>query len=196
MSMQEIINKLNQVFNYLFVKGGIILTTILTLFLTAIGFPKSVIYFILSLIIFDILTRWFSIVYKKYGKFNLANFYKAWKERSLNSKKLKIGFFTKVFFYAILLIIAHQASIVPELAFGEVISNFMYSMIIILDMISILENMIESGWSKLKGMLAFFNKKKDELVGGNESETEAEEIQIPTEITTEDTIIENEIPQG
>lgn len=181
--MHEIANKLYQVFNYLFVKGGIILSVVLTVFLTAIGFPKQVIYFIIALIIADIITRWFAIVYKKYGKFNLTNFYNAWKSQILNSKKLKIGFFTKVFFYAILLVVAHQSSIVPELAFGKIISNFMYSMIIILDIISILENMIESGWSKLRGMLNFFNKKKDELAGEVESKlsNDTEEVDTTSE---------------
>ena len=166
--MNEILGKLEQVWNYLFVKGGIIFTALLTLLFSAIGFPKSIIYFIIFLIVADVLTRWFAIVYKNYGKFNLYYFFSAWKEQELNSKKLKIGFFTKVFFYAILLTISHQASVVSELVFGDVISNFMYSMIVILDIISILENMIESGYSKLQPILNFFSKKKDELIDKNQ----------------------------
>lgn len=173
--MTEILNKLEQVWNQLILKGGIILSAILALFLTAIGFPKSVIYFILFLMIADILTRWFSIIYSKYGKFNLSNFYQAWKEHILNSKKLKAGFFVKVFFYAILLVIAHQASIVPELAFGQVISNFMYSMIIILDAISVIENIIDCGFHQFSPLLKFFKNRKSEIIKPFDDNAKTEE---------------------
>jgi hypothetical protein len=171
--MYEIFHKLEQVWNYLFIKGGIIFSFLLTLFLNAIGFPKQCIYLIIFLIIADIGTRWYAVVKVQYGKFNLSHFFLAWKEHNLNSKKLKIGFFTKIVFYAILLVIAHQASIVPEFAFGATVSNFMYSAIIILDIISIGENMVDAGFTKAKAIVDYLKKKKDELFGKKENkETE------------------------
>jgi hypothetical protein len=176
--MEVFIHKIQSIWNYLFTKGGIISSTILTAFLTAIGFPKQIIYFIIMLIVADVLTRWYAIVRKKYGNFNLKLFYKAWVEKDINSNKLKSGIFAKIFFYAILLIIAHQTTIVPELAFGKIISNFVYSVIVILDCISIVENMIDSGYSKFKPMLQFLKNKLKELIGSN-GKTDETIVEIP-----------------
>lgn len=158
-----ITSKIISVWNYLFEKGGIIFSFILTVFLTAIGYPKGVITFIIVLVIVDILTRWYSEVHKHYKEFTLKTFLNAWKDGILSSKKLKQGLFTKIFFYAILLYFAHQTSIIPELGFGIIISNFIYSVIIILDMISVFENMIQAGFTKVRPILNLLERKKDEL---------------------------------
>lgn len=177
--INAICSKALSVLDYLFTKGGLFLSTLLTIFLSAIGYPKQIIFFIIALMIADIITRWYAIVKNKYERFTINIFFKAWKNGVLNSHKLKEGFFVKIFFYAILLIIAHQTSVLPEVTFGDLISNFIYSMVIILDCISVLENMTSAGFSKFKPILNFFKKKKDELIEDKKSEEVAEvEVEI------------------
>jgi hypothetical protein len=171
-----IMSKFLTVWNYLFEKGGIIFSFVLTVFLTAIGYPKGVITFIIALVIVDILTRWYSEVHKHYKEFTLKTFYVAWKDGILSSKKLKQGLFTKIFFYAILLYFAHQTSVIPELGFGVIISNFIYSVIIILDMISVFENMIQAGFTKVRPILNMLERKKDEMFNENMVTKNEEEI--------------------
>lgn len=160
----NILGKITSVWDYLVYKGGLILSFILTTFLALIGYPKQVIYFIMTLIVVDVITRWMSEVYKEYGAFSFSLFIKSWEDKILTSKKLKNGLFIKIFFYAIILLMAHQCSVVEEIYFGAAISNFLYSILIILDCISIIENMIDCGFSKFKLILKFFNRKKDELI--------------------------------
>jgi hypothetical protein len=159
--------KIMSCWDYMILKGGLFFSFLLTTFLTAIGFPSQTIYFIIFLIICDILTRFHATVYKHCGYFSIRLFFKAWKEKVLSSKKLKNGLFTKILFYSILLYIAHQCKISDELYLGTVISNFMYSSIIILDIISILENMGESNFKMASFIKTFFEKQKDKLIDDN-----------------------------
>lgn len=162
--MQIIFNKLYLIWHYLFEKGGLIFSFLLTSFLAAIGFPKQVIIFIIVLVILDILSRWVAEVIKAYGKFDFLLFLKAWKHKKLNSKKLKRGLFLKVFFYSILLYIAHQCSICNELIFNNLISNFLYSILIVLDCISICENATDAGFDNINPIHKYLIKKKDDLL--------------------------------
>jgi len=159
--------KIMSCWDYMILKGGLFFSFLLTAFLTAIGFPSQTIYFIIFLIICDILTRFHTTVYKHCGCFSIRLFFKAWKEKVLSSKKLKNGLFTKILFYSILLYIAHQCKISDELYLGTVISNFIYSSIIILDIISILENMGESNFKMASFIKTFFEKQKDKLIDDN-----------------------------
>jgi hypothetical protein len=163
---EVVLHKIQSVGDYMIIKGGLVLSFCLTLFLNAIGYPKQVILFIAFLIIADILTRFHSEVYKHYGYFSIQKFFQAWSssEKVLTSRKLKNGFFTKIFFYSILLYIAHQTGITNELYFGKFVSNFMYSSLIILDSISICENMSESNFANANFIKKFFEKQRDNLM--------------------------------
>jgi hypothetical protein len=160
-------DKLIEGWNILSNKFILIFNIVLTAFLSAIGYPKQVILFIVTLICLDVLTRWYAEVVKKYGHFSIYNFLKAWKpsEKALSSKMLKKGLFEKIFFYGIFLFIAHQTSIITEMTFGQIISNFLYSIMIILDSISIFENIVDSGFDSAKPILDFFKRKKTEIIG-------------------------------
>lgn len=159
-----VIMKIYSVWDYMIEKGGVVLSFILTLFLNAIGFPKNIIYFISFLVVADILTRFHSEVYKHYGEFTIKNFFKSWRHQVLTSRRLKNGLFTKIFFYTILLYIAHQMSITSELYFGQFVSNFIYSSLVVLDCISILENMTESDFSYASFIKKYFEKQRDKLM--------------------------------
>jgi hypothetical protein len=174
-------DKLIEGWNILSNKFILIFNIVLTAFLTAIGYPSQVINFILILIILDVLTRWYAEVVKRYGHFSIYNFLKAWKpkEKALSSKQLKKGLFEKIFFYGIFLFIAYQTSIIEQMTFGTIISNFLYSIMIILDSISIFENIVDSGYTSAKPILDFFKRKKTEITG---TENNAEnEVKIDNE---------------
>jgi hypothetical protein len=56
--MWEVIcEKCNDIWNDLIVKGGILISLLLTMFLSAIGYPKQIILFIIVLIPIDILAK-------------------------------------------------------------------------------------------------------------------------------------------
>lgn len=156
-------DKLQSCWEYLIHKGGLIFSFILTGILSLIGFPKQIINFIIFLFIMDILTRWYAVVIVNYGQFSLKNFYKAWKDKHLNSKSLKRGVFAKIFIYFVILVIAHQAGITQEFIVGQVVGSFLYSILIILDCISIFENLLESGFAIANPILKFFRSKKDDI---------------------------------
>jgi hypothetical protein len=158
-------DKLIEVWSILSNKFMLIFNFILTAFLSAIGYPSQVIKFIVVLIFLDVITRWYAEIVKEYKHFNLYYFFKAWRDKVLTSKKLKKGLFEKIFFYAIFLFIAYQVSIIEQMQFGQVISNFLYSIMIILDTISIFENMVDSGFDSAKPILDFFKRKKTEITG-------------------------------
>lgn len=162
--MDVLVQKLESIWNYLFHKGGIIISTLLTLFLDVIGYPKQVINFVVTLIIIDILTRWMAEVVKVYGLFTFKNFLKAWKNKVLNSKKLKKGLFVKIIFYSIFLYIANQMYINDEIIYGKTMSNFIYSIMITLDCISIGENSVDAGISSFKILVQFFKNKERQLL--------------------------------
>ena len=158
-----VLERIQSFWDYMVYKGGIIFSFILTTILTLIGFPKQVINFIIFLFFMDILTRWYAIVVINYEYFSFKKFIQAWRDRKLNSKSLKRGIFVKLFIYFIILVIAHQAGITNEFIFGQVVSNFLYSILIILDCISIFENLLESGFAGANSILQFFKNKKNEI---------------------------------
>ena len=161
--MHVFVDKLTSMWDYLVIRGGILLSFLITLFLSAIGYPKQVIVFVVVLMIADVVSRWVAEVVMAYDYFDLINFFKAWRYKVLNSKKLKSGLYVKIFYYAIILFIAHQASITEELAFGQLISNFLYSILIVLDCISIMENATESHFEKAVPILCYMKRIKNKV---------------------------------
>lgn len=162
--LDAIFQKICSVWDYMVVKGGLVISFLLSTFLTAIGYPSQAIIFIVSLIVIDILTRFHTEIYKHYGYFTIKLFFKGWKEKVLTSRKLKNGLFTKIFFYSIILYIAHQTSIIEQLYFGQFISNFLLSSIIVLDLISIFENLSDSDVLQAKFIKQFLEKQRDKLM--------------------------------
>jgi hypothetical protein len=56
-------------------------------------------------------------------------------------------------------------TIVPEMILGETMSNILYSLLIIIEVISILENFDDAGHKDITPFLRIFKKKKAELIG-------------------------------
>jgi hypothetical protein len=134
--------------------------------LTAIGYPKQVLFFILWLIVADTITKHYSIVVINYKEFTLGNYRRAWKDKNLSSRGLKNGWGIKGLFYFPILFFAHQASILPEIIWGEIISNTIYSMLSIIEMRSIFENFEDAGYKRYSSVFKFISLKEDEMSKG------------------------------
>ena len=137
-----------------FVLGGI---------LTAIGYPKEVLVFIAYLIAIDLLSKWFSIVKVCYGDFTWKNYWKAWAEKKLTSRQLKNGLGVKAIVYLPILYVAQKASILPEIIGGQYASQLFYSLMIVIEGKSIMENFRDAGYTQANSFLKIFNQKEKAL---------------------------------
>lgn len=137
-----------------------VLGSCLGLLLTLIGYPKEVLVAIFVLMVFDTLTKFYSIVVINYGSFTFKNYRKAWKERNLSSRGLKTGWGIKVILYFPMLIFAEQFTIGKE-----AISNILYGVLLIVEFKSILENFEDCGCSNgiIKILLSFLKNKEKEM---------------------------------
>ena len=139
-------------------------------FLSAIGYPKEVLSFIFWLVIIDLITKQYSIVVVKFGSFTVRTYLDGWRQRVLTSRGLKDGLGVKALLYTPILYIAHKMSIVQELMFGSALSSVLYSLLIIIEIISILENFDDAGHKEVAPLVRLFKKKKGEITGEGEEE--------------------------
>lgn len=148
-----------------FDKGILLLSIIGGLFLSAIGYPKQIIVFIVALTLIDIFTKHISIVIANYGSLSLSNYFTAWKEKVLTSRQLKNGISVKTILYASLLYVAHQLGIIEGILFGKEISGILYSAIVLVELSSVLENGIAMGGTWLIPILDLVKNKFKQLFG-------------------------------
>lgn len=151
---------MNLAFNKVVMGLSLVFGTILS----AIGYPKQVLGFILILTIIDTATKHYSIVKINYNAFTLKNYLRAWKDRNLTSRGLKNGLGIKTILYLPVLFVAHQVSILPEIIWGKEISNILYSLIAIIEFRSILENFEDCGAKGLSSILKFIKGKEEALI--------------------------------
>lgn len=162
---QVILNELTKAWAVLSHWGIWLVSLIVGTLGTALGYPKQVLIVILIAIILDTLTKWYSIVTVNYKQFTLPNFFKAWKDKNLTSRALKNGVGSKTIMYLPVLYLAHQASILPQIIGGVTMSNVLYTIILLIEGISIIENFIDCGYTGLTPILNFFKKKQEEVTG-------------------------------
>jgi len=152
-----------EVITRFFDKGILILSIIGSIFLSAIGFPKQIIFFIVALTLIDIVSKHISIVIVNYGSLSFANYTKAWKEKILTSRQLKNGISVKTIMYASLMYIAHQLGIIEDIMFGKQISYIIYNSIVLVEISSVLENGIVMGGTWLIPIRDFIKNKYKQL---------------------------------
>lgn len=124
------------------------------------GDPNYLTLLIVILFISDFLTRLIAET-KKAGGISPKYVKKALELGYIKSKKFKEGLFVKVFFYTILMSVAHAAQMAEGLFIGDFIASTIYFAIVINDLISVLENMIEAGFSNWTWVLDKIKKKKE-----------------------------------
>lgn len=157
--LSQLSDMLQTMFHYLVLA----LSFVLGVFLSAIGYPKEVLSFIFWLIIIDLATKHYSITVINYGRFTVGNYVHAWGDRFLTSRGMKNGLGVKAILYTPILFIAHKLSVVDEVVFGDAMSNILYSLLMIIEIISVLENLSDAGHKEIKPLIKLFRKKKDEL---------------------------------
>ncbi|WP_336786969.1 phage holin family protein [Paenibacillus sp. MMO-177] len=158
--LSQFLEMLHSMFNH----AVLLLSFVLGVFLSAIGYPKEVLSFIFWLIIIDLCTKHYSIVVMNYGRFSIGNYISGWRDRHLTSRGMKNGVGVKALLYTPILFIAHKLSIVPEVVFGGAMSNILYSLLMIIEIISILENLGDAGHKEVKPLVQLFKRKKKELL--------------------------------
>lgn len=161
--LSVIIYQAQDLFNLIFNKTVMAISVILGSLLTAIGYPKEVLAFILVLIIIDIATKQYSIVKKEYKNYTIKNYFKAWKERKLTSRALKNGIGVKTLLYLPILYVAHTACRLEEIVFGDVIANTLYTLLVVIEASSIIENFTDCGYTQLIPFLKYLRSKEESL---------------------------------
>jgi hypothetical protein len=164
----EILDQVQYIFALLFSKGLIFLSLVFGVFFNAIGYPKEIFIFILTLIIIDLFTKQGSIVIIHYGKFTIKNYMQAWIDRHLTSREIKNGITVKIILYSPFLYIANTIGTLPQIIYGNLISSVMYTMIALVEISSITENFIDSGHKSLIPFRDFIRSKQKQLFGGKE----------------------------
>ena len=162
--MKEILYNFAEGFSLLFNKVILFFSVLGGVLLSAIGYPKEVLMFILTMVVIDLLTKQYAIVKVSYGSFTLRNYCKAWKDKKLTSRELKNGIGVKTFLYMPVLYMAHKASVVPEILYGNVISNVMYTLLIIVEFTSMIENFILAGHTLFVPFLKFIKSKQQQIL--------------------------------
>lgn len=131
--------------------------------LTQIGYPKESIIFIVTLVSIDLLSKQYAIVRENYSSFSIRLYGKAWMEKKLTSRQLKNGLGVKSILYLPLLYMAHQASVIKEFMFGDTVSQVIYTMLMLIEMASIFENLRDAGHIEVNTLLKLVKSKQSEL---------------------------------
>lgn len=137
--------------------------------LSAIGYPKQVLVFIMTLSVMDIVTKHYSIVTLNYGYFSIGNYFRAWRDKNLTSRAMKTGLGIKVMLYSFVLYVAHQVSVLPEIMYSGSISNTLYTMVMLIETISISENFVDCGYKGFALFLQFFKGRHAQIFTNTQS---------------------------
>ena len=146
-------------------KTLLFLSIVISIFFSAIGYPKEVIVFILVLVIIDLITKQSSLIITKYGQFTIHNYISGWidKPAVLTSRALKNGICVKTILYSPVLYMAHQFTVIPQMICGNIIANTFYTLLILVEISSIFENFIASGFTFFIPFLKYAKKKQDDI---------------------------------
>lgn len=149
----------NMVNNYID-KMHLFFSLVLTVFLTAIGWHNhyEIVSFLVNLAILDIITKHISITIQAYKRFTIFNYFKAWKEKYLTSRKFRIGFFVKLFTYSVAFFIANKAQGLEQIFNGQLIANLIYSGIFVAEISSLGENFRDMGVKLFKNIFTSIKK--------------------------------------
>jgi hypothetical protein len=143
-----------------------IASCIIGVLLSAIGYPKEVVLFILILTFIDIITKLYSLTIINSCCFSFYNFFKTWlKDRIISSNDMKNGIFAKCCIYGVFLFSANYLVICQNnVWYAIAISNTIYTAMILLELSSVLENFSDCGYKKFDPFLDFFKRKQKEIL--------------------------------
>lgn len=146
----------------------------LSVVLAFLGLDQSVSHFILILVIADLLTKWYSLVVRNYGSFSVANLIMAFHKGVINSHRLRKGVFGKLFMYCVMIFIAsrlHSKDVSSVVILADYISQFIYTTLVISEVLSILENFRDCGHSIAEAILNKVCRKTQSLFEDDNDDT-------------------------
>ncbi len=157
--MHEIIQYGKEFYNHMMNWVYWFYASLIGLIFTLIGEPNNLLLLILILFISDFVTRIIAQMIKA-GGVSPKYFIIAINKKLIQSKKFKEGLFVKVIFYFILLSVANLSQ-VSGLFIGNYIASTIYFALVFNDLISVIENMIDAGFSDLSWLLKKIKDKRD-----------------------------------
>ena len=136
----SVADKFNAIWERLVCQGGIIIAFILAWIFKEVGYPSAVIDFIVLLMIFDVVTKFYVVTVENRGRFSPKLLWETcFVENEINSKKLKTGLFAKIFVYFIMFTIAEQSTI-DGLIFKDGLKFLIFNGICTVELYSVMEN--------------------------------------------------------
>lgn len=129
--------------------------------LTYLVDPTAAFYALWVAVLFDLLTKIVALAVKNGG------LVRATRERIINSHTMFYRTFIKVLAYFTMTVLAHQSkAIVAIEAVPIIFSTIIYSILFLVEVHSIIENLIEAGAEDLKPLLMRFEREKQRAVEG------------------------------
>lgn len=136
--------------------GGILLGV-----LTYLVAPTAAFYALWIAVFIDLLTRLVALSVK-YG-----GFWQATKQSHISSKKMFHGTAIKTIAYFFMTVLAHQSKYIVEIeAVPIFFSSIIYCLLFLVEVHSIVENLIDAGAEDLKPLLFRFNREKAKAMQG------------------------------
>jgi hypothetical protein len=172
--LRELFTQALAILQVFFSKSVIILSSILGVFLSLIGYPKQIILVIVILVVVDLITKHYSLVKINYQEFTLHTYILAWKQRVLKSRLMKNHICVKTFLYSIVFFVANQCEVIPQIIGGSAIASILYTGLLLTEASSIFENFVEAGNTEMLPFLKFFKKKTEEVFNEEKDDSKEE----------------------
>ena len=159
--LDELMMPVKHFSNRVISKEVLVLSSEIALIFTLLGFDRSVTKFIFLLVLTDLLTKWYSLVVRNYGSFKIQNVLRAFHDGIINSNRLRKGVFGKVLMYIVLVAIASgldHPEIKNLILLSSYMSQFIYSVLVVSEVMSVLENFRDCGHSLAGNLLNKFSR--------------------------------------
>lgn len=130
--------------------------------LTYLVEPTAAFYALWVAVFLDLITKMAALAYKNGGLIA------ATKAKVINSHTMFYRTFIKVLAYFTMTVLAHQSKAVVEIeAVPIIFSTIIYSILFLVEVYSIIENLIEAGAEDLKPLMLRFQKEKEKVIEGS-----------------------------
>lgn len=144
--------------NHIAQAGGVIIGAV-----TYLVAPTAAFYALWIAVFMDLLSRIFAQSSKNGG------FWQATKGKHIQSNLMFRGTAIKIVAYFFMTVLAHQSKHIVEIeAVPIVFSTIVYSILFLVEVHSIIENLIDAGAEDLRPLLLRFQKEKEKAVGATE----------------------------
>lgn len=167
--------------------------------------PSAAFYALWIAVALDFMTKMVELSYGCGGYLNAVQ------TQRINSQTMFRKGFVKILAYFVLMVVAYQSKYITTVESVPIIfSSIIYGMLFLVEVHSIIENMIGAGCDDLRPLLMRFEKEREKAINGsgnlisdvitNHSETATEQTAQAHQLTDENratqTIVKNEVNEG